>query len=139
VEIFARQEEATALLRVLHGFLIFNCPLFSDEQIAFDLDPRDITNADQFMTLFEFMRGVSAIPNEIVLTPETFGQPRCSSFLHRHKPGSSVYDLTQLSFTAGHYACRSGRRATWTALKYSLGTMSVLGPSRQDHAPLIQP
>ncbi len=70
-EIFVARSETMLLLRVDPEHLGLNCHFFGVEQIEFDLDPRDITDADRFGSLLEFMRGLSEVlGKEIRLTPE---------------------------------------------------------------------
>jgi len=70
-DIVSSWSETSVLLRVDPDRLGLNRHFFCVEQIEFDPDPRDISTADQFSDLLNFMRGVGdAVGKEVILTPE---------------------------------------------------------------------
>jgi hypothetical protein len=61
------------------------------EEIELDLDPRDITDTDQFISLLSFMLGLSdALGKEIRLTPENMEWCPYFSYTPEAKRGSGT-------------------------------------------------
>jgi hypothetical protein len=81
-EIFDADYEFKPLLGVNVGSVILNCHFFTDEEIEFDLDPREIQNERQAEQIFAFMRQIGQILNkEVVLTPENLQDAPIFKFL----------------------------------------------------------
>jgi hypothetical protein len=69
--IFAVYEYASPLLCITLDHVQVNCHFFCAEQIEFDIDPRDITDADTFALVLNFMADVGkTLSKEVRLTPE---------------------------------------------------------------------
>ena len=70
-EIFDADFEFKPLLHLTVGSAILNCHFFTDEEIEFDLDPREIQSEHQAEQIFAFMRQTGELlEKEVVLTPE---------------------------------------------------------------------
>lgn len=67
----ARQRGDTATLSCRFGRVTLNCHFFAQEEVEFDVDPREIDNADAACDLTSFMVGLcEATSMEILLTAE---------------------------------------------------------------------
>ncbi|GHO54690.1 hypothetical protein KSB_31650 [Ktedonobacter robiniae] len=65
-----RQEHSTQLC-IDRQELVINSFFFTEEEIDFDIHPRDINTGDKVERLLEFMRTISKLLNkEIILTPQ---------------------------------------------------------------------
>ncbi|MDQ2904160.1 MAG: hypothetical protein ABI456_25340 [Ktedonobacteraceae bacterium] len=82
--IFAIGIEHSTVVHIDKEHLALNCFFFSEEQIDFDLDPRDFqgdTAGQQISRLLVFLRTIGQLLNKpIVLTPEGGPPPRLFSF-----------------------------------------------------------
>jgi len=79
--IFAIGIEHSTVVHIDKEHLALNCFFFSEEQIDFDLDPRDFqgdTAGQQISRLLVFLRTIGQLLNKpIVLTPEGGPRPGC--------------------------------------------------------------
>lgn len=70
---FETRGSAGVLLSFSIGKAVLNCHFFGVGEIEFDLDPRDISDSDQFERLGWFMRLLGELTGKVVLlTPENF-------------------------------------------------------------------
>jgi hypothetical protein len=70
-EMFEAGYEFRPLLSVNVGSVVLNCHFFTEEEIEFDLDPREIKGELQAEQVFAFMRRIGRIlDKEVILTPE---------------------------------------------------------------------
>ena len=89
VDAFPEAGYADRLLRVDLGGLFANTHFFTDAEIEFDLDPREIHGQDHLDSVLAFMRLLaSATEKEAILTPEN--QPGIVIF--RARPGVTAVD-----------------------------------------------
>ena len=78
-QVFTKRNEASPLLSINIGSVILNCHFFTEDEIEFDIDPREIVSAVQSEQVFAFMRHVGQLLNkEVILTPEN--EPRIVIF-----------------------------------------------------------
>jgi hypothetical protein len=54
--IFQRRENCSPLLSLAVGNVRLNCNFFQDDEIEFDLDPREVNSADDLESIKTFMR-----------------------------------------------------------------------------------
>ncbi len=74
--------EFKPLLHLTVGSVILNCHFFTDEEIEFDLDPREIQSEREAEQIFAFMRQVGEIlDKEVILTPENVSHIPIFKFL----------------------------------------------------------
>ena len=91
-EIFDADHEFKPLLSVKIGTVIVNCHFFTEEEIEFDLDPREIKSEIQADQVFGFMRQVGhAVSKEVVLTPENMQEMAIFKF----HPGANELQYIQ--------------------------------------------
>ncbi len=71
-DIFAARREASATLHIRPAAeVLINTHFFSDDEIEFDFDPRELQGQDRLDVLCSFLRTVgSALNKPIVVTPE---------------------------------------------------------------------
>jgi len=70
-QIFARREEIASLLSVDVGGTILCCHFFWQEDIEFDIDPREVDEQRKAEGLFDFMAQVGRLlGKDVILTPE---------------------------------------------------------------------
>jgi hypothetical protein len=70
---FARAGEASPLLTVTAEGVQLSCHFFSESQIEFDLDPREILGQPQLDMLIRFMKVLArATSKPAIMTPENF-------------------------------------------------------------------
>ncbi len=68
---FIAREEASTLLKIFAGAIQVNCHFFSEDELEFDIDPRDVDSAADFDSLLGFMRRLGLLLKQPVkLTPE---------------------------------------------------------------------
>jgi hypothetical protein len=65
--VFETRNKATTLLSVRVDKVMLNCHFFCEEEIEFDLDPREITDKAHLRRLFEFMKRVGQVVGKDVL------------------------------------------------------------------------
>ena len=71
--VFEPDYEFRPLLLIKAGSVILNCHFFTEEEIEFDLDPREITSEFQAEQVFTFMRQLGdLLKKEVILTPENY-------------------------------------------------------------------
>ena len=81
-EIFDAKHEFKPLLHLTVGSAILNCHFFTDEEIEFDLDPREIQSERQAEQIFAFMRQIGELlDKEVILTPENLLEMPIFKFL----------------------------------------------------------
>ncbi|CAN5518693.1 hypothetical protein BH18ACI3_BH18ACI3_03320 [soil metagenome] len=81
-EIFGADFEFKPLLHLTVGSAILNCHFFTDEEIEFDLDPREIQSERQAEQIFVFMRQIGELlDKEVILTPENLQDVPIFKFL----------------------------------------------------------
>lgn len=54
--IFQRREKCSPVLQLAVGNVRFHCNFFQDDEIEFDLDPREVNSADDLESIKTFMR-----------------------------------------------------------------------------------
>ena len=70
-EVLQERGSASSYLGVEAGGLLFNCHFFTDEQVEFDLDPREVKGQDTLDVVLAFMRDIGqALGKRVILTPE---------------------------------------------------------------------
>ncbi len=70
-EIFDADFEFKPILHLNVGSVTLNCYFFGDDDIEFDLDPREIQSEREAEQIFTFMRQIGEIMDkEVILTPE---------------------------------------------------------------------
>ncbi|MFK8250335.1 hypothetical protein [Ancylobacter terrae] len=70
-DVFALAQTASALLSVQVGAALANCHFFWNDDIEFDIDPREITGKGDFEALARFMLWLGELTGRpVVLTPE---------------------------------------------------------------------
>ncbi len=71
-QVFGGRDSVLSYLGVRVGGLLFNCHFFTDEEIEFDLDPREVKGQDTLDAVLTFMRGIGqAVGKRVILTPES--------------------------------------------------------------------
>jgi len=71
VKLIFDRTDCSQILRVKEENIIFNTHFFINEQIEFDLDPRDFVAMDQSRILVNFMQFIATTLNkEVIMTPE---------------------------------------------------------------------
>ena len=92
-EIFAHREQTNVLLTVVAGRLSINCHFFTPHQIEFDIDPREVNDAEAFLDLRKFMRFLGqTLGRSIVLTPKGFE----TMHLLTYEPQADLWQLSSL-------------------------------------------
>ncbi len=72
-KVFEGRDSFWPCLGVEVGGLLFNCHFFTDEEIEFDLDPREVKGQDTLDVVLAFMRDIGqAVGKRVILTPENF-------------------------------------------------------------------
>jgi hypothetical protein len=70
-DLFLIRAECCPLLSIEVDGIRFNCHFFAEEQIEFDLDPREIDGEAKLQTLFRFMQFLGdSTSKRVVMTPE---------------------------------------------------------------------
>jgi hypothetical protein len=70
-EIFHKRNETGVLLTIEVDGLFINCHFFTEDEIEFDLDPREISSEEKLSHLFLFMKKTGGhLQKEVRLTPE---------------------------------------------------------------------
>lgn len=70
-EIFATWEHAVPLLRIQTDGPVLNCHFFTEEEIEFDLDPREVPTEREAEKLFQFIQALGkALGKAVRMTPE---------------------------------------------------------------------
>jgi len=81
-QIFDERQDFSPLLQVNLGSVVLNCHFFTDEEIEFDIDPREIQSERQAEAIFTFMRQIGQTLNkEVILTPENMQDAPIFKFL----------------------------------------------------------
>ena len=81
-QIFDARQEFNPLLQVNLGSVVLNCHFFTDEEIEFDIDPREVQSERQAEAIFTFMRQIGQTLNkEVVFTPENLQDAPIFKFL----------------------------------------------------------
>ena len=74
-DVFASRASVTPLLSFSVGQIVLNCHFFGKDEIEFDLDPSDVSDADRFETLVGFLRRLGELTDKtVLLTPENHQQ-----------------------------------------------------------------
>jgi hypothetical protein len=74
-DVFKSRASATALLSFSVGQIALNCHFFGKNEIEFDLDPREVDDADRFEALVGFLRRLGELTDKtVLLTPENHQQ-----------------------------------------------------------------
>ena len=69
--LFDRRADHAPLLRLFAGSVMLHCHFFSDQELEFDLDPREVQGALEFQGVLDFMRNVGGVLDKpVILTPE---------------------------------------------------------------------
>ena len=69
---FGGPDDVRPLLHVDLGSVTLNCHFFAEDEVEFDLDPREVQSGAEAESVFEFMRGVGrALGKPVRLTPES--------------------------------------------------------------------
>ena len=69
--IFERRHETSTLLQVTLGKVHLNCHFFCEEEIEFDLDPREMKSDEDLQAVKAFMRTLANVTNKpAILTHE---------------------------------------------------------------------
>ncbi len=85
IHAFPLAEECDRYLSVTFAGVQANCHFFWDEEIEFDIDPREVKGQTELDALFGFMQMLAdAVGKEAVLTPENFRD----AIIFRARPGS---------------------------------------------------
>jgi len=72
-EIFRKRNETSILLTIEVDGIFINCHFFTEDEIEFDIDPREIKNEEKLNQLFEFMKKTGGLlEKEVRLTPENY-------------------------------------------------------------------
>jgi hypothetical protein len=70
-DVFKKRQEAGFLLSVDVDGILLNCHFFTEEEVEFDLDPREIDSREKLQALFRFMRRIGqAAGRHVIMTPE---------------------------------------------------------------------
>jgi hypothetical protein len=70
-EIFKKRDEISMLMSIDLDGIVINCHFFTDEEIEFDIDPREINSEEKMRQVFEFMRRLGRMfQKNVILTPE---------------------------------------------------------------------
>lgn len=92
--IFRRRLEAGTLLSADVRGLRINCHFFTQEQIEFDIDPREISDEVWFGHPCEFIRGIGrSLARSVLLTPEMSGGEE-EKIILRYLPASDEFQYT---------------------------------------------
>jgi hypothetical protein len=89
-----RQDDPCPRLSVIVGAIKFNCFFFSEDEIEFDLHPRDVSSEDAFLKVVDFMRTIGRrLAKDVILTDENAHD--CVLIRYRHVqddivPGASL-------------------------------------------------
>ena len=69
--LFERRADHAPLLRLFAGPVMLCCHFFSDQELEFDLDPREVQGAPEFQGVLDFMRNLGGVLGKpVILTPE---------------------------------------------------------------------
>ena len=91
--IFRVHEEANVWLRIDASGITILCHFFTDEEIEFDIDPREVSNEEQFGYLCGFVRGLGQYLNRsVILTPESTQE----TVIIRYLPSEDQFVYTPL-------------------------------------------
>lgn len=81
-QVFDARQEFSPLLQVNLGSVALNCHFFTDEEIEFDIDPREIQSEHHAEAIFNFMRQIGqTLKKEVILTPENLQDAPIFKFL----------------------------------------------------------
>lgn len=70
-QLFENRASSAPLLQIHLGSVTVCCHFFWDEQLEFDLDPREVNGEAAFSEILRFMRQLGhAVDKSVVLTPE---------------------------------------------------------------------
>ena len=70
-DIFHLREEKNVLMAIELDGIQINCHFFTEDEIEFDIDPREISTEEKATRLFEFMQIIGkTLQKEVILTPE---------------------------------------------------------------------
>ena len=88
-------------LRVIAGANKFNCFFCSQDEIEFDLDPRDVSSEDEFLRVVDFMRMIGKrLAKDVLLTEESAHGYALIRYRHDQDdivPGASLNTRTPYS------------------------------------------
>lgn len=92
--IFSRRSATSPLLSVdVYGIHI-NCHFFVEEQIEFDVDPREVNDEARFGHLCEFIQRLGQnLGRSVILTPETSGHEE-QEVIIRYLPMDDHFEYT---------------------------------------------
>ncbi len=80
-KIFEFRKKSSVLLKVIIGDIIINCFFFDEEEIEFDIDPKQFQSEDDRKMLFDFIDKMASVMNrEIILTEENFKESILAKF-----------------------------------------------------------
>jgi hypothetical protein len=87
-QVFRAKEKAASDLSIAVDAVVLNCHFFVEDELEFDLDPRQVDGAATFEALLGFMRRLGVLLEaSVVLTPENLAtrpivefDPRTSEF-----------------------------------------------------------
>jgi hypothetical protein len=86
---FPEPDEMDRRLSVDFAGVIANCHFFTQEEIEFDIDPREVKGQSELDALFGFMHLLAdSVGKQCVLTPEDFRE----TVILRVVPGSSAVE-----------------------------------------------
>jgi hypothetical protein len=71
-KLFKEKENHSIIMTININGIMFNCYFFSDTEIEFDIDPKEIKNETDVNIVFEFMKKISKVlGKESILTVES--------------------------------------------------------------------
>ena len=92
--IFRKRHEASAFLSIDVNDIRVNCFFFIEEQIEFDIDPREINTEARFGYLCEFIQRMGrGLVRSVILTSETSGREE-KSVIIRYLPMTDQFEYT---------------------------------------------
>ena len=92
--IFRQRQEADAFLSIDINGIRVNCFFFVEEQIEFDIDPREINTEARFGYLCEFIQRMGhGLGRSMILTPESCGREE-ELIIIRYLPMTDQFEYT---------------------------------------------
>lgn len=93
-EIFHKRNQSGVLMSVQVDGITLNCHFFTEEEIEFDIDPREVNSEERLKELFGFMRRIGQLlQKEVILTPENGRE----AAIFRYMPETDKMKYSQLS------------------------------------------
>ena len=87
-------EERTIKVRFSALSPALNCSFYAEDEIEFDLDPRDVSSEDEFLRVMDFMRLIGKrLAKDVLLTEENAHDFVLIQYRHEHDdivPGASL-------------------------------------------------